>query len=107
MLICVWMHLHVSILGLVLGEKVEVFAQRAGELGHLFAAVVGGARSVTLPLLYVSVDLHHDVCEVRVSGMETQPLVEFLDKPGSPLGVAHGCCAFERCKAADHVRPLR
>lgn len=54
------MHLHVSILGLVLGEKVEVFAQRAGELGHLFAAVVGGARSVTLPLLYVSVDLETD-----------------------------------------------
>ena len=50
-------HMCLSILGLVLGEKVEVFAQRAGELRHLFAAVVGGARGVTLPLLNAPVDL--------------------------------------------------
>lgn len=46
-----------SILGLVLGEKIEVFAERAGELGHLFAAVVGRAWGITLPFLNTSVDL--------------------------------------------------
>lgn len=52
-----YVHICISILGLVLGEKVEVFAQRAGELRHLFAAMVGSARGVTLPLLNTPVDL--------------------------------------------------
>lgn len=47
-----------SILGLVLGEKEKVFAQRAGELRHLFAAMVGGAGSKTLPFFNATVDLN-------------------------------------------------
>lgn len=31
-----------------------------------------------------------------VSGMEAERCVEFLDKPGSSLGVTHGCCALRR-----------
>lgn len=50
-----------SILGLVLGEQVEVFAQWAGELRHLFAAMVWGAWSVTLSLLDTSIDLQTKV----------------------------------------------
>lgn len=46
-----------SVLRLVLGEQVEVFAQGAGELRHLFAAMVGRAWSVALPLFDTSVDL--------------------------------------------------
>lgn len=106
----VYVHICISILGLVLGEKEEVFAQRAGEFRHLFAAMVGCAGSVALPLLDTSVDLHQNVCEVCVSGTEAECCIKFLDEPGSSLGVSHGCCAnsltFERCVATDHVRPL-
>ncbi len=59
------MHICISILGLVLGEKVEVFAQRAGELRHFFAAMVGSARSVTLSLLNTPVDLETEKEEDR------------------------------------------
>lgn len=31
---------------------------------------------------------------MSVSGVEAKCCVEFLDKPGSSLGVAHGCCAL-------------
>lgn len=55
--VCVFGHMFRSIAGLVLGEKEEVFAQRAGEFGHFFAAVVGGAGGMTLPLLNTTVDL--------------------------------------------------
>lgn len=47
----------ILILGLVLGEKVEVFAQWAGELWHFFAAVVGGTWGVALSLLNSTVHL--------------------------------------------------
>lgn len=50
-------HIFRSILGLVLGEKEEIFAQGAGEFRHFLAAVMGGAGGVTLPLLYTTVDL--------------------------------------------------
>lgn len=50
-------HIVTSILGLVLGEKEEIFAQRAGEFRHFLAAMMGGARGITLPLLYTPVDL--------------------------------------------------
>lgn len=50
-------HISRSILGLVLGEKEEIFAQRAGEFGHFLAAVMGGAGGITLPLLYTTVHL--------------------------------------------------
>lgn len=42
---------------LILGEKEEVFAQGAGELGHFFAAMVVGVGSITLSLLDSPVDL--------------------------------------------------
>lgn len=58
--VCVYVYVHISrsILGLVLGEKEEVFAQWAGEFGHFFAAVMGGAGSIALPLLNTTVDLN-------------------------------------------------
>lgn len=31
-----------------------------------------------------------------VSGMEAKRCVDFLDEPGSSLGVTHGCCALRR-----------
>lgn len=58
MLLCVYVHIFRSILGLVLGEKEEVLAQRAGEFGHFFAAVMGGAGGITLPLLNTTVYLN-------------------------------------------------
>lgn len=46
--------------------------------------------------MMLHVHLHHDVCKVCVSGMDSERCVEFLDKPGSSLGVPHGCCALRR-----------
>lgn len=46
-----------SLLGVVFGEEVEVFAEWAGELRHLLAAVVSGPRSVAFPLLDAGVHL--------------------------------------------------
>lgn len=51
----------ISILVLVLGEKVEIFAEWAGELGHLFAAMVGGAWGVTFPLLDTCIYLDREI----------------------------------------------
>lgn len=107
-------HTFSSILGLVLGEKEEIFAQRAGEFRHFLAAVMGGAGGITLPLLYTTVDLktrekvriyrlqnkknevfslhlHQNICKMFVSGMKAEGCVEFLDEPRSSFGVPHGC----------------
>lgn len=59
-------HIFRSILGLVLGEKEEIFAQGAGEFRHFLAAVVGSAGGITLPVLYTAVDLKTEdkrICE--------------------------------------------
>jgi len=71
-LITVCYYLHILILGLVLGEQVEVFAQWAGELWHLFTAMVGSTWGITLPLLDTPVDLQTGQRK-RMRGEKLQP----------------------------------
>lgn len=52
-----YVQIFTSILGLVLGEKEEIFAQWAGEFRHFLAAVMGSAGGITLPVLNTTVDL--------------------------------------------------
>lgn len=66
--VCVCVHMFSSILGLVLGEKEEIFAQRAGEFGHFFAAVMSGAGGITLPLLNTTVDLNRKDMNISAGG---------------------------------------
>lgn len=68
------MHIFSSILGLVLGEKEEVFAQGAGEFGHFFAAVMGGAGSITLPLLNPTVDLNTKDTYISAGELDQLPI---------------------------------
>lgn len=71
-------HIFRSILGLVLGEKEEIFAQRAGEFGHFLAAVMGGAGGITLPLLDTTVHLKTKGPTSRYSGCRKSRMSCFI-----------------------------
>lgn len=50
----------VSVLRVVLGEQVEVFAEGAGEFRHLLTAMVGGARSIAFSVFNTTIHLRTD-----------------------------------------------